>query len=243
MGGMADVHALGDRARPVTLAGERTLPVLPPLEALVPGGGGLRRGSVVVVAGQGATSMAMAVLAGASRAGSWTVAVGVPTLGLAAAAELGLDLERLVLVAPPPANQWSTVVAALVDAFELVLTRPTTRVRPGDARRLEARVRERGGVLCHLPGPGSGLARDRAWPSAPDLCLTVTTTEWRGVEPGPVGAGRLRSRRVVVEVTGRREASRPRTAELWLPSPDGTVTLARPARATSTAAPPVEQAG
>ncbi len=240
---MADVHVIGGRVRPVALAGERTLPVIPALAGLVPGGG-LRRGSVVAVAGTGATSLAVATLAGASQAGSWAVAVGVPTLGLAAAAELGLDLERLVLVDPPPATQWATVVAALVDSFELVLTRPVTRVRPGDARRLEARVRERGGVLCHLPGPTFG--RDRAWPSAPDLSFAVTASEWRGVEAGPLGAGRLRSRRVVVELTGRRQAARPRTAELWLPAPDGTVALARPiptARPAADAPAVVEEAG
>lgn len=216
------MHLLGDRFRPLTMAGERALPVLAPLSGLLPEGG-LRRGSVVAVTGTGATTLALALLAGASQAGSWTVSVGVPTLGLAAAAELGIDLERLVLVDIPPPPQWATVVAALADAFDAVLVRPAHRVRPGDARRLVARVRERGGVLCQLPASSS-----RAWPDAPDLTLTVRSGMWEGAAAGETGAGRLRSRRVAVEVTGRRGAARPRRADLWLPGADGTVTLAAP---------------
>lgn len=214
---MHDLQLLGERVRPASMAGERTLPLLPPLAAMVPGG--LRRGSVVAVAGPAATTLAAAVLAGPSAGGSWVAVVGVPALGLVAASEVGVDLERVVVVAPPAPEQWATVVAALADAFDAVLVRPGHRVRPGDARRLVARVRDRGGVLCQLPtGP-------RAWPDAPDLTFTVTEATWRGIE---VGAGRLRSRRVVVEVGGRRSADRTRRAELWLPGRDGTIGLARP---------------
>jgi len=220
---MQDLHLLGDRFRPLTLAGERILPVISPLVSLLPEGG-LRRGSVIAVGGSGATSLALALLAGVSQSGSWTVAVGVPALGLAAAAELGVDLERLVLVDIPPPAQWAAVVAALADAFDAVLVRPTHRVRPGDARRLVARVRERGGVLCQLPAPSA------TWPDVPDLTLTVASAAWRGVAPGETGgAGRLRSRRVTVEATGRRGAAQPRRVDLWLPGSDGCVTLANPA--------------
>ncbi|MDQ6948456.1 MAG: hypothetical protein M3256_19920, partial [Actinomycetota bacterium] len=67
------------RARPVALAGERLLPVLPALRPLLPHGG-LRRGSVVSVVGS--TSLTLAVVAAASAAGSWcaAVAVGPPSL-------------------------------------------------------------------------------------------------------------------------------------------------------------------
>ena len=218
---MQDLQLLGSRVRPATLAGEHLLPVLDPLVGLVPGGG-LQRGSVVAVAGPGATSLGLAVLAGASGAGSWAAVVGVPTLGLIAAAEVGLDLDRVVLVAAPPTAQWTTVVAALAEAFELVLVRVTHRVRPGEVRRLTARVRDRGGVLCHLPG------RSGAWPDTPDLTFTVDDAVWRGVDAAAPGAGHLRSRRVMVTVDGRRAANRARRAELWLPGPDGMVALARP---------------
>src|SRR5207248_1484699 len=46
----ADLRELNNQARPVSLAGERTLPVLPALASLLPEGG-LRRGSTVAVSG------------------------------------------------------------------------------------------------------------------------------------------------------------------------------------------------
>ncbi|MEJ7585264.1 MAG: hypothetical protein WKF43_14555 [Acidimicrobiales bacterium] len=201
---------------------------------------GLRRGSVVAVDGSGATTLALALVAEASQAGSWTVSVGLPTLGLGAAAELGVDLERLVLVDVPPPAQWTTVVAALADAFDLVLIRPGHRIRPGDARRLMARVRERGGVLCHLPATS---ALSTTWPDVPDLTLTVRSVAWRGVAPGETGHGRLRSRRVTVEVTGRRGAARPRRCDLWLPGLDGRISRAAPRLGAEGTALPHERAG
>ncbi len=69
-----DTEALrraGEWARPVALAGEQLLAVLAPLAPLFPEGG-LRRGSTVTVeAGPGATSLALALGAAASAAGSW----------------------------------------------------------------------------------------------------------------------------------------------------------------------------
>src|SRR4051795_3391289 len=107
------------RTRPVALAEEERLPVLGPLAGLFPGGG-LRRGTTVSVGGgSGSTSLAMALLAGPSQAGSWAAVVGCPDLGLVAAAELGVDLERLALV-PRAGSQWPTVVSALLDAVDVV---------------------------------------------------------------------------------------------------------------------------
>ena len=199
---------VAERARPVALAREQVLPVLPALETLLPDG--LRRGSTVAVAGS--TALALALLAGPVQAGSWVAAAGVSSLGLAAASELGVALDRLVLVADPPADVWSTVVATLVDAFDVVLVRP--RARANDARRLAARARERGAVLVVLGGP------DGAWPEAPEVRLAITASEWVGLGDGH---GHLRARRVRVEVDGRRGAARQRRADLWLPAPSGGV--------------------
>ncbi len=219
------------------MAAERVLPVTGPFEGLFPGGG-VRRGSVVATEGPGATSLTLALVAGASQAGVWTVAVGVSALGLAAATELGVDLERLVVVDPPPVGQWPTVVAALVDAFEVLVVCPEARVRPTDARRLVARARERGAVLFHLPGGRAG-----AWPDAPDLRCRVVAASWSGLGRDATGSGHLRARRVTVEVAGRREAVRPRRAALWLPGADGGVApAARPVPTVPPAAPVVETA-
>ena len=129
------LHEAAARARPVALAREHVLPVLEPLQPLLPEG--LRRGSTVAVGDS--TSLALALLAGPSGNGSWAAAVGVSNLGLAAAAELGVALDRLVVVADPPSESWATVVATLVDALDVVLLRARRRVSGGDARRLIAR--------------------------------------------------------------------------------------------------------
>jgi hypothetical protein len=197
---------------PVAMAGERLLPVLSPLEPLFPARG-LRRGSVVTVAGS--TSLALSLLAATSAQGSWCAAVGLPSLGLAAAAELGVVLERFPLVASPARGSgngsWGWVVAALVDAFDVVLARPPGSVKGADARRLTARVRERGAVLV-ISGGG--------WPEAAEVQLTVASSTWEGVGQGH---GRLRGRRVEVVAGGRGAAARERRVGLWLPHPEGGV--------------------
>ncbi len=203
-------------ARPVSMAREQLLPVLEALQPLLPDAG-LRRGWVVAAEGAAATSLALALAAGASAAGSWVGVVGVPSLGLAAAAELGVDLSRLVLVAPPSPGEWATVAATLVDAFDVVLAGPPRRGAAGVARRLQARVRERGAVLCTVRASGG---------TEPDLTLTATAVDWEGLEHG---AGHLRARRVVVQATGRRAAAQPRRATLWLPDARGAVGVDAPA--------------
>jgi hypothetical protein len=188
------------RARPVTLAGEQLLPVLPELAGLLVGGG-LRRGTSVAVANS--TTLALRLLAGASQAGSWCAAVGLPSLGVVAAAEAGLVLERLALVPDPGQfNQWGTIVAALLDALDVVLVRPPARVRIADSRRLLARARERGSVLVALGN----------WDGA-DVRLSVAGQSWEGVGHGH---GHLRSRRIDVVTTGRGAAARERRASLAL---------------------------
>ena len=209
--GGAALRQLGDRARPLNLAGERVLPVIPVLAGVLPGGG-LQRGTTVATVGPGSVSLALALVAGPSAAGSWSAVVGIPSLGLLAAAELGVALERLVLVDRPAPGMWSTVVAALLDAFEVVVVRPEQRVRVADQRRLLARARERGAVVVQAGG------RSDAWPDAPDVRMAVTAQGWRGLE---VGHGHLRARRVTVEVTGRRATGRRREVDLWLPGRAG----------------------
>jgi hypothetical protein len=146
-----------------------------------------------------------ALLAPVTGAGSWAALVGLPSAGLQAAAGAGVALERLAVVAPP-GGSWATVLAALFDGFDLVVA-VSTKVRPADARRLTARARERGTTMV-LVGPA-------AWPEGADLRLALTAPAWDGLGRGH---GHLERRRVHLEVTGRREAARPREADLWLPA-------------------------
>jgi len=224
------LRRLEDRAvaRPAAGPGAdgRVLPVLPPLAGLLPGGG-LRRGSTVAVAaGSGATSLLLALLAQASAAGAWSGVVGRPDLGLVAAAEAGVALDRLALV-PYPGADPVAVTAALLDGLDLVAVAPVAGLRAADRQRLAARARQRGAVLLPL-GP---------WPGS-DAELGCTHVEWRGVGGAQGGSGRLRSRWVHVQLRGR-GAPGGRAARLLLPGHDG-----RPAadRAPAEAA-PVPDAG
>lgn len=213
------LRSLVERTRPVSTADQRTLPVLSEVQALLPSQG-LRRGTVVQVDGaSGATSMALALAAGPSRAGSWVACVGADELGWASAAELGVAMEHLVVVRSRP-ESWATVTAALVDAFDVVLCCLDQRPSTTQARRLQARARERGAVVVVI-GEHGGRPR-RGWPYPADLDLRVVEARWQGLGEG---WGHLRSRRVTIEVSGRRDAARRRRVELLLPGPDGSPEL------------------
>jgi hypothetical protein len=221
----AGLQELSRMVGPVALKGEHRLPVAAPLEGLFPAGA-LPRGSIVTVAGS--TSLAVSLLVAASQGGSWCAAVGLPSLGVVAAAELGVCLDRLALV-PAPGPQWTTVAGALVDAVDVVVVRPPGGLRAADARRLATRVRERGAVLVPV-GP---------WPEGAQLRLSVTSAQWDGLGRGH---GHLRARRLGVVAQGRGVAARERRVELWLPAPGGGLAPA-PAAAEVGRGAPVAVAG
>jgi hypothetical protein len=211
-----------ERLRPTVLSGERTLPVPEALRPVFPLGG-LARGSRLSLRGTGAASICMHTVAEASKAGSWVAVVGVGAWGWAAAARAGWSLERSVFVAEPPTGQWGTVVAALVDAVDLVIVDPVHQVSATDARRLAARSRERGSIVVDL-AVDDGRRRFR-WPTEADLTLTVESTDWAGLE---VGHGVLTDRRLRVGADGRRGAARARRVELSL-GPTGALSAIGPA--------------
>ena len=162
-------------------------------------------------------SLALALLAAASEAGSWCALVGMIGLGAVAAHDIGIDLDRLAVV-PRPGAAWAEVTAAVIDGVDLVVLCPPFPPRRAMARRLVARTRERRSVLVVVPGRSG-------WPECPDLRLAVGDMHWDGI--GAAGAGYLERRRMTVTATGRRSATRPRHRHLWLPSPDGAVARRR----------------
>lgn len=205
-----EAPAAGDLADGPARAVDGALPVAATLAGLFPGGG-LRRGSTVAVgAGPGSTSLLLGLLAEASTSGAWIGVVGRPELGLVAAAETGLRLERLALV-PHPGADLVAVTAALLDGLDVVVVAGAQRagVRAADRQRLAARARQRGAVLVPLG----------RWPGA-DVELTCTDSRWEGLA---AGFGRLRTRRAEVRLRGRGLPPAGRGTTLLLPGPGGAI--------------------
>ncbi|QDB79088.1 hypothetical protein FE251_06670 [Georgenia wutianyii] len=112
---------------------------------------GLRRGSVVQVGGS--SSLLLALLAAAQGEG-WAGLAALPDVGLQAAAEAGLALERALLV-PRPGPEAASVVGALVDGVDVLAVGDCRALSARDRRLLSARLRSRGAVLlstAHWPG-------------------------------------------------------------------------------------------
>ena len=190
---------------------EEILPVLPPLRTLLPAGG-LVKGQVAAVGEYG--GLCLALMAGASAAGAWCAVCGVPEFGVVAAAQAGVDPDRLLLV-PDPGENWPRVAATLIDGCELILLRPPEPVTAHVRRRLEATLRRGRGVLLVVG----------VWPGA-QLRLQVVTRRWTGLGDGH---GRLQACQAEVVAEGRGAAGRPRTRWLLLRAPDGTVAAAEAA--------------
>jgi hypothetical protein len=162
---------------------------------------------VVVGASGAGLSVALALAGAASTAGGVVAALCLPGLGVAAAREAGVLLERLALV-PDAGGRWAEVAAALLEGVDLLLAGPPQRVKVSEARRLSARARERGSVLVVVEMPGY------SWPGECHLRLSVLAQCWEGLG---WGHGYLRARQVEVLVGGRGAASVERRGLLRLP--------------------------
>jgi hypothetical protein len=203
----ADLARLADTVRPPSLAGERLLPVADALAPLL-ARPGLRRGITVAV-NDGSVRLGLGLAAEASAAGSWAAAVGLPHLGIVAAAEVGIVLERFPVVPALPPHRWTAVVGALLEAMDIVLAGPPPHLPAGQARRLAAVARERGAVLITV-GPG--------WPHPVDLRLGTVERHWLGLG---WGHGHLRACWARVTAVGRDAAAGTAQVGMWLPNEAG----------------------
>lgn len=211
-----DLAALGSRVGPLALAGERTLPVGEMFTGLF-AEGGLIRGRTIVCEGAAATSIALALVAPAIAAGGWLAMIDVPTVGLDAASEFGVPLERVVAIASGESSEqaarWPDIVAAAADGFDVLLVRVPRDVSPTVMRKIVTRLRQRGAVMVVLGDPG---------PLTCDGRLSAQSSEWSGLGDGH---GYLRHRRLVVEASGRRLPGARRCA-MALPAESSVVALA-----------------
>ena len=144
--------------------------------------------------------------------------VGRPDLGMVAAAEAGLALERVALV-PAPGADLVAVTMALLDGMDIVAVAPDgpaapfaqvrsgppVVVRAAERQRLAARARQRGAVLVAL-GPWQGA----------DLELHCSGRAWTGLT---AGRGRLRSCATVVRRGGRGSPGAPGKPACSCPAP------------------------
>jgi len=190
-----DLAALTDRVAPISLARERTLPVSEPFTELFVEGG-LVRGRTISCQGPAATSAALALIAPAIAAGAWLAVVDLPTIGLDAASELGVPLERIVAIDTGAdahgTSKWVDVVAAAADGFDVLLVRVPDDLQAGAVRKLVMRLRQREVVTVVLGDPGMLDC---------DGMLSTQAPHWSGLGDGH---GHMRARQVVVAATGRR---------------------------------------
>jgi hypothetical protein len=156
-----------------------TVPVHPALEGLVQ----LRTGASYAV---DSASLALALASGASRSGAWVGFAGWGDFGAEAASQLGIELQRTVLV-PEPGELWLEVVAALVDVLKVVVLKPATLVDPKSASVIDARLRARSSTLVVWG----------EWPRV-EARLSAERVGWSGVGRG---RGRLNRRELRVAVT------------------------------------------
>lgn len=207
------------------MARDRTMPLAEPLHDII-AGSVLVRGQVVSLCGVAEVSLALAMAAAATQSGSWLVVLEHPDrfeIGAGAADELGVVVDRTVIVSLPvdPSLRFAEVVSTLIEGFDVVIVSGELPLSAAAGRRLQARLRTRGGVVMVVGGSG-------CW--QPDLVLRSSAVGSHGGWRSLHDEGRLRSRQIVVEVEGRRQGAAYRH-RLWLPGTDAGV--ARVVGATS----------
>ncbi len=129
-------------------------------------------------------SLALVCMGAAMPSGAWGAIVGMPDLGIEAARDLGVPIERVALV-PHPGRAWFDVVASLAEAMPVVLAASPGRVTPTEAARLVARLRQASSTLL-VAGP---------WPNAATVVRSVRA-EWQGLADGD---GRIAGGTLLVE--------------------------------------------
>lgn len=207
---------LAKRIRPVVFAREAVLPVVDGLRPLLPDAG-LIRGSTMTVSGIGATSLALRLTAGPSQSGSWVAIVGFEDLAPVAVLEAGVDCNRVAFVDIGESDRLADVVAALIDAVDVIVLDARLSVSTTTCRRLVSRNRERGSLLIAV---SPERERPMQWPA--DRSLLASDAQWDGLGRGH---GHLRARQIRVGVDGRGRASRQLKHEVLLPTVEGQVAV------------------
>ena len=158
---------------------------------------GLQSGQLISVSGPGAWTVGFALAGANVGSQGWAAMVDVGNAGLVAAHELGIPLDRLLVVDSTPMKAWVSVVAALLEVAEVVIVNPRRELKSTWVRRLRTHLQDHQSLVLSLDG-------GRFWPEKLDASLTVSRQEWHGVGEG---FGHLQHRQLEIESTGRRSLS------------------------------------
>jgi hypothetical protein len=156
-------------------------------------------------AGTGLTRIGYRMLVGPSLIAPVVVLDMRGWMSPAAAWEVGVDPERLVVVRCPDPKVWPQVAAALCEGVSAMYAEVPVGVREQDLRRLTAliRARQMRAVLRPLQGDlPTGVAH---------LRMRSIEVVWEGVA---AGHGRLGRRRLVLEISGKGAAGITRRIEV-----------------------------
>ncbi len=190
------------------------LPLDPAFSALLPEEG-LQTGAAYTVSPS--PSLVLARLGEASRKGLWCAVVGMPTLGIEAAAAFGIALPRLILV-PEPGERWLAATSALAEVVPLIAVQPGGRVRDADVSRLSARLRDRGCTLLVADTPRFG-----EWPQS-EGSIRLHDQHWHGIGEG---WGLIEGSTATVTARTRRSPA-PSSVRVRLPGSQGAVEAVLP---------------
>lgn len=155
--------------------------------------------------GCGLTRLGLHLLAPASRLGPVAALDARGWLSPLAAWEAGVAGERLVVVRCSQRGVWPQVMAAVCEGVTAVYAEVPQGVTERDLHRLAALVRARGTGVVLRPLRGElvgGVAH---------LRLRAVEVRWEGLEQGH---GRLATRRLVVEVSGKGAGGMTRRVEV-----------------------------
>jgi len=205
---------------PLVLAKEQRISVSSPFEQLLPGAGLQRGWATSVVGSSTGRVFAWALLGALTRSGGWIATVDVSGISLTAANEVGLSIERVLVVSGTDAQNWAPTMGALVGAVDVIVYgSPRHRIQPSTFRKLGSRCRERGTVLMQLPSGHVAPSRETL-PVEADVSFDVRPAGWSGLGDGH---GRLVSRTIDVTVSGRRVPGRPRKGTFMIPDANGLI--------------------
>lgn len=168
----------------------------------------LHPGKITEVAGlvgMGMTRLGLGLLAAPSRSFPVAAVDVKGWLSPLAAWELGIAPERFVVVRCPDPVRWPEVVAVLMGGIKAIYAEVPAEADSRDLRRLAAVARNRRVGVVFRP------LRGRLPTGVAYLSLLAEESHWEGTE---AGHGRLRTRRLVVDATGKGVGGMRRRIEL-----------------------------